>query len=77
MRKWGKKEITQKQYITGGKGGERNEVTKDKSWLFVYLMLSSNHYCVPHVADAQWLKNRLGEGREERKLRVRAQHLLV
>lgn len=52
MRKWGKKEITEKQYITGGKGGKRNEATKDESWLFVYLMLSSNHYlflpCLMH-----------------------------
>lgn len=63
MKKWEKKEITEKLYITGGKRKTRNAATKDKSWLFAYLMLSSNSYCVPHAPDAQWFKNRLGEGR--------------
>lgn len=44
-------------------GEKRNAATKDKSWLFAYLMLSSSRYCVPRVPDAQWFKNRLGEGR--------------
>lgn len=77
MKKWGKKRSNRETTHYRREGEKRNAATEDKSWLFVYLMLSSNHYCVPHVPDAQLFKNRLGEGKEERKLRVKAQQLLA